>query len=206
MSEERWRSVFETSTLGIILTDHNHRFLDTNRALQAMLGYYRGGTARAFAGRPHGRGGARGGVAVVSPSFEKANGPTTRSWPDIGGRTARRFGSIRSSRPFLADENHVADLSSPQPSTSPTDTRRKATCGGTRPILPKPRSSATRAAGRGIPRPARLFWSQEEWRIFGLDPETTQLSYQVFLELVHPEDRAALEEVSLRAVRNKRGL
>ena len=48
-----------------------------------------------------------------------------------------------------------------------------------------------------------LFWSREEWRIFGLDPETTQLSYQVFLDLVHPEDRAALEEVSLRAVRSK---
>src|SRR5262249_49577856 len=36
-----------------------------------------------------------------------------------------------------------------------------------------------------------LFWSQEEWRIFGLDPEATQLSYQVFLDLVHPEDRDA---------------
>jgi Signal transduction histidine kinase regulating C4-dicarboxylate transport system len=48
-----------------------------------------------------------------------------------------------------------------------------------------------------------LFWSEEEWRIFGLHPETTQLSYQVYLDLVHPEDRAALEEDSLQAVRNK---
>src|SRR4029077_7008838 len=52
-------------------------------------------------------------------------------------------------------------------------------------------------------RTGELFWSQEEWRIFGLHPETTQLSYQVYLDLVHPEDRAALEEDSLRAVRNK---
>ena len=48
-----------------------------------------------------------------------------------------------------------------------------------------------------------LFWSQEEWRIFGLDPEVTQLSYQVFLDLVHPEDRDAFEKNSLQAVRNK---
>jgi signal transduction histidine kinase len=29
-----------------------------------------------------------------------------------------------------------------------------------------------------------LFWSQEEWRIFGLDPETTKLSYEKFLQMV----------------------
>ena len=38
-SEERWRLVFENSTLGIMLTDHDHRFLATNRALQTMIGY-----------------------------------------------------------------------------------------------------------------------------------------------------------------------
>ena len=38
-SEERWRLVFENSTLGIILTDHNLQFLATNRALQTMIGY-----------------------------------------------------------------------------------------------------------------------------------------------------------------------
>ena len=39
-----------------------------------------------------------------------------------------------------------------------------------------------------------LFWSPEEWKIFGLDPATTQMSYKLFLELIHPEDRAAFEE------------
>jgi PAS domain S-box-containing protein len=38
-SEERWRSVFETSTLGIMLSDHDMKFVASNRALQAMLGY-----------------------------------------------------------------------------------------------------------------------------------------------------------------------
>jgi PAS domain S-box-containing protein len=37
-SEERWRSVFEMSTVGVILADHNFRFLATNAAFQTMLG------------------------------------------------------------------------------------------------------------------------------------------------------------------------
>lgn len=37
-SEERWRSIFEMSTVGIALADHNFRFLATNSAFQTMLG------------------------------------------------------------------------------------------------------------------------------------------------------------------------
>jgi formate hydrogenlyase transcriptional activator len=38
-SEERWRSVFENSAIGVALTDLNGRFLATNSAYQKMLGY-----------------------------------------------------------------------------------------------------------------------------------------------------------------------
>jgi PAS domain S-box-containing protein len=54
------------------------------------------------------------------------------------------------------------------------------------------------------PTTGALFWSQQEWRIFGLDPKKTKLSYDMFLQMVHPEDRAFLEETSARAVREKR--
>jgi PAS domain S-box-containing protein len=37
-SEERWRSVFEMSMVGVALADHNFRFQATNAAFQAMLG------------------------------------------------------------------------------------------------------------------------------------------------------------------------
>jgi PAS domain S-box-containing protein len=47
-----------------------------------------------------------------------------------------------------------------------------------------------------------LFWSQEEWRIFGLDPKKTELSYQLFLNMVHPDDRPSLEMISASAVRS----
>jgi len=38
-SEERWRSVFENSAIGVALTDHNGRFLATNHVFQVMVGY-----------------------------------------------------------------------------------------------------------------------------------------------------------------------
>jgi PAS domain S-box-containing protein len=38
-SEERWRSVFETSAAGVAVLDKDARFLATNLAFQAMLGY-----------------------------------------------------------------------------------------------------------------------------------------------------------------------
>jgi formate hydrogenlyase transcriptional activator len=38
-SEERWRSVFDNSAIGVALTDQGGRFLATNSAFQKMLGY-----------------------------------------------------------------------------------------------------------------------------------------------------------------------
>jgi PAS domain S-box-containing protein len=38
-SEERWRSMFEASAVGIALTGENQRFVATNEAFQNMLGY-----------------------------------------------------------------------------------------------------------------------------------------------------------------------
>jgi len=38
-SEERWRSVFENSAIGVVLTDLFGRFLATNHVFQAMVGY-----------------------------------------------------------------------------------------------------------------------------------------------------------------------
>src|SRR5258705_11300616 len=38
-SEERWRSVFENSAIGVALTDLNRSFLATNHVFQAMVGY-----------------------------------------------------------------------------------------------------------------------------------------------------------------------
>jgi PAS domain S-box-containing protein len=48
-----------------------------------------------------------------------------------------------------------------------------------------------------------LYWSTEHFRIFGYDPETDKPSYSLFMERIHPEDRAPFEELLHRAVRDK---
>ncbi|MBV8173571.1 MAG: GAF domain-containing protein [Verrucomicrobia bacterium] len=47
------------------------------------------------------------------------------------------------------------------------------------------------------------YWSAEHFRIFQYDPETDAPSYSLFMERVHPDDRAEFEEVLNQAVRKK---
>jgi PAS domain S-box-containing protein len=46
----------------------------------------------------------------------------------------------------------------------------------------------------------RLTWSDEAYRIFEIDPGRFEASYEAFLELVPPDERAALDEVYRRSV------
>jgi PAS domain S-box-containing protein len=41
----------------------------------------------------------------------------------------------------------------------------------------------------------QIFWSVETFRIFGFDPNTTTPTPEIFLERVHPGDRASIEQV-----------
>jgi PAS domain S-box-containing protein len=49
-----------------------------------------------------------------------------------------------------------------------------------------------------------LFWSQEQYRIFGLDPEKVKPSYEMAFEIVHPEDRPILRRDFEKAVNEQR--
>ena len=48
-----------------------------------------------------------------------------------------------------------------------------------------------------------VFWSQETYRIYGVDPGQTQPSYDVFFGIVHPEGRLFLEQAFARVVRDR---
>ncbi len=48
----------------------------------------------------------------------------------------------------------------------------------------------------------RLTWSDEAYRLFGLDPTSCTVSYETFLERVHPDDRAIIEEAQQGSLRN----
>jgi diguanylate cyclase (GGDEF)-like protein/PAS domain S-box-containing protein len=48
-----------------------------------------------------------------------------------------------------------------------------------------------------------LFWSDETYRIFGLDPDSFPATYQAFLEHVHPEDVEMVSQTYAQSVQQK---
>jgi len=46
-------------------------------------------------------------------------------------------------------------------------------------------------------------WSDESYRIFEVEPEQLEASYEVFIEAVHPEDREAVDTAYMNSVANR---
>ena len=201
VSEERWRSVFETSTLGIMLTNHDHRFLATNRALQTILGY----TAQELQelspvdlmaeeereGARHRLAQLREGKLVnyeVVTRYRRRDGSPI--WVNTFVSTIR--GDENTPPIYLATAIDITDRHKAE-----SELRRSAA------YLAEAEKLSQTGCWAMNSKTGEIFWSQEEFRIFGLDPEVTQLSYQMFLDFVHPEDRHAFEKTSRQAVRNK---
>jgi PAS domain S-box-containing protein len=52
-------------------------------------------------------------------------------------------------------------------------------------------------------RTRALYWSAEHFRICGLEPGSMQLSFEAFMDIVHPDDRAKVSRVFTQAVRER---
>ncbi len=48
-----------------------------------------------------------------------------------------------------------------------------------------------------------IFWTDELYRIYGLEPQSIVLSYDTFMEMVHPEDRALVKAFTFQAIKAK---
>ena len=47
-----------------------------------------------------------------------------------------------------------------------------------------------------------LYWSDEIYRIFDLDPEGFEATYDSFLEIVHPDDRKFVHKAFSESIKN----
>ena len=200
-SEERWRKLFENSSAGIALTTAEGHFIAANPTFQKILDY----TEAEFQE-----------LNVLDVTHEDDR-PTTEKWIAEASQESRRY--LRYEKRFRRRDGNViwADISTALvPATGSTPaffaavivdiTERKRAEEELR------RSEAYLAQGERIGHTGswgwhvstgEVYWSKEHFRIFDYDPETTEPSYSLFMERIHPEDRFSFKEILNRAVRDK---
>jgi PAS domain S-box-containing protein len=61
------------------------------------------------------------------------------------------------------------------------------------------RMSHSGSWARTVPA-GEVYWSQESYRMFGVDPSRVKPTHEIFLNRTHPEDRAGLEQTTRRAI------
>src|SRR6266481_3350648 len=186
-SDERWRSVFENSAIGVALTDLNGHFLASNQVFQAMVGYTEEELrALTFLDLTH-EAYREANWALITELVEGK-----RRQFQIEKRYRRKDGSL------IWVSNNVSLVPGTERvprfimALSEDITQRKRAEEALR------RSEAYLAEAQRLAKtgswaynPAAekcIYWSDEMLRIFGLDLQTSNLpDREEFLRLVHPE-------------------
>lgn len=65
------------------------------------------------------------------------------------------------------------------------------------------RLSHTGSWAWNVARRENVHWSQEHYRLFGLDPESNSPSFEVAYQRIHPEDRVTFDKAVERAIRER---
>ena len=65
------------------------------------------------------------------------------------------------------------------------------------------RLSHTGSWAWNVARRENVHWSQEQYRLFGLDPKSDSSSFEKAFQRIHPEDRATFDAVIERAIRER---
>jgi PAS domain S-box-containing protein len=205
-SEERWRSVFENSAVGVALTDIDGRFLATNHVYQTMLGY----TEEELRTLQF--------LDITHEDYREAN------WALIAELVEGKRRQFQIEKKYRRKDGRsiwVSNNVSLVPGTervprfimalSEDITQRKRAEEALR------RSEAYLAEGQRLAKTGSwavdpktekcVYWSDEMRQIFGLDPQRSNLPDRgEFLRLVHPEDRDRFNERVDEAIRAKADL
>ena len=199
-SEERWRSLFENVPVGVALIGSHGRYVAANPAFQQMLGYSeaellsrsaaditheddRAATEARFAGR------AAGDLTIhrVEKRYRRRNGGVI--WAEVSAFQVPIVGNI----PLFAAV--VVDVTDRR--RAEDDLRRSEAS------LTEAQQISHTGSWRWTVGTGKLVWSAEHFRIFALDPATTQPSDVTFMQRLHAEDRPAFDQAIRRAVRQR---
>src|ERR1700738_105484 len=206
-SEERWRSVFENSAIGVALTDHNGRFLTTNHVFQAMVGYTEGELRS---------------VNILDLTHEDYRQANWALITELLEGKRRQFQIEKKHRRKDGSFIWVSDNVSLVPGTervprfimalSEDITQRKraeeALLRSEGYLAEAQKLTHTGSWAAQVPQMenvywSNVYWSKEMYRIFGIDPGPTPPSPKEFARQLHPEDAPYHTGVVEQAIRDR---
>src|SRR5216684_5331530 len=219
-SEERWRSVFENSAIGVALTDQNGRFLATNHVYQTMLGYteeelralsfrdvthedYRESNWALIIELLEGK---RGQIQLEKKYLRKDG---SSIW--VSNNVSLVPGTERVPRFIMALSEDITERKRAEEALQRSEgylaEAQKLTHTGSWAVRVPQMENARREAGQELAVLPRFgwnasYWSKEMYRIFGLDPGPTPPSYMEVVRQLHPEDAPYHPGVVERAIRD----
>src|SRR5246127_318858 len=220
-SEERWRSVFENSAIGVALTDLNGRFLATNHVYQTMLGYteeelrtlcfldvthedYREANWALVTELLEGK---RRQFQVEKKYLRKDGGSIWVSNNiSLAPATEREPRFIRALSEDITQRKRAEEAL--QRSEGYLAEAQKLTHTGSWAVRVPQMENAQREAGEGLAVLPKSGWNTSYWskkmsRIFGLDPGPTPPSYMEVGGRLHPEDARYYTAVVEQAIRDR---
>ncbi|MEY9302376.1 PAS domain S-box-containing protein [Bradyrhizobium elkanii] len=193
--EKRWRAIFEHNPAMYFMVDEAGTVLDVNTFGATQLGYARAELI---------------GQSVLEVFLEEDRACVRTCLKDVGQtrtwdvQKVRKDGSVlwvrESAKAMLwADKQPIVLIAC----EDITERRRTE--------LALQRSEAHLAQAQELshtgsfswnPTTGEAFWSQETFRIFQLDRQTVPLGPQLVVERTHPDDRASVQEIIDRAMRD----
>jgi PAS domain S-box-containing protein len=220
-SEERWRSVFENSAIGVALTDRSGRFLATNHVFQAMVGYTEEELrAVDFLDLTH-EDYREANWALITEllegkrrqfQIEKKYRCKDGSLIWVSNNVSLVPGTERVPRFIMALSEDITQRKRAEEALQRSEgylaEAQKLTHTGSWAVRVPQMENAQREAGQGLDVLPRFgwnasYWSKEMYRIFGLDPGPTPPSYIEVVRRMHPEDARYYTPVVEQAIRDR---
>jgi PAS domain S-box-containing protein len=220
-SEERWRSVFENSAIGVALTDLSGRFLATNHVYQTIVGYTEEELrALYFLDVTH-EDYREANWALITEllegkrrqfQIEKKYLRKDRSSIWVRNNVSLVPGTERVPRFIMALSEDITQRKRAEEALQRSEAylaeAQKLTHTGSWAVHVPQMENAQGGAGQGLAALPRFgwnssYWSEEMYRIFGFDPAPAPPSYMEVGRRLHPEDARYYTRVVEQAIRDR---